>query len=79
MSGQSPRHEYAGRGPLCKARANGRARRRRTYLMRDKQPARPALLKFDPDLSLIDDGEKDIRDGISAAVLADDTLWVACD
>ncbi len=43
------------------------------------QTARPAVLKFDPELNRIDDGGKELRDGISAAVLAGDTLWVACD
>jgi hypothetical protein len=44
-----------------------------------KQTAHPALLKFDPELNRIDDGDKELRDGISAAVLVGDTLWAACD
>lgn len=43
------------------------------------QTVNPALLKFDPELNRIDDGGKELRDGISAAVLVGDTLWVACD
>lgn len=43
------------------------------------QTVHPALLKFDPELNRIDDGGKELRDGISAAVLVGDTLWVACD
>lgn len=47
--------------------------------MSHEKPARAALLRFDPSLNLIDGGDKELRDGLSACVLAGDTLWVACD
>ena len=47
--------------------------------MSTQQEARPALLKLDPALNRLDDEGKEFRDGLSAAVLAGDTLWLACD
>lgn len=47
--------------------------------MTTKETARPALLKFDPALDPLDDEGKQLRDGLSAAVLDGDTLWLACD
>jgi len=44
-----------------------------------RETARPALLKFDPDLNRLDDEGKELRDGLSAAVLDGDTLWLAGD
>ena len=38
-----------------------------------------ALLKFDPSLNRIDNGKKELRDGLSAVVAIGDTLWLACD
>jgi Protein of unknown function (DUF3616) len=38
----------------------------------------PAFLRFDPDLDRLDK-DKQLRDGISAAVLVENTLWVAGD
>lgn len=40
--------------------------------------ARPAFLRFDPDLDRLDK-DKQLRDGLSAVVLVENTLWVACD
>lgn len=47
--------------------------------MSTEQNSRHALLKFDPDLNRLDDEGKELRDGLSAAVLDGDTLWLACD
>ncbi|HLM55881.1 MAG TPA: DUF3616 domain-containing protein [Pyrinomonadaceae bacterium] len=44
-----------------------------------KETARAALLRFDPALNRLDDEGKELRDGLSAAVLVGDTLWLACD
>ena len=40
--------------------------------------ARPVFLRFDPDLDRLDKNKK-LRDGLSAVVLVENTLWVACD
>ncbi|MCM3904958.1 MAG: DUF3616 domain-containing protein [Pyrinomonadaceae bacterium] len=40
--------------------------------------AQPAFLKFDPNLDRLDK-DKSLRDGLSAAVLVENTLWVAGD
>jgi len=43
-----------------------------------KNVARPAFLKIDPDLDRLDKDKK-LRDGLSAVVLVENTLWLACD
>lgn len=47
--------------------------------MNTEQNSRPALLKFDPALNRLDDEGKELRDGLSAAALVGETLWLACD
>src|SRR5215210_2805612 len=47
--------------------------------MNTEKSPRPALLKFDPTLDRLDDEGKELRDGLSAAVLDGDTLWLAGD